>query len=32
MKKSALVRIDVDSLRGAPHGVLRWMLVPKLAD
>jgi len=32
MKKSALVRIDVDSLRGAPHGVLRWMLVPKLAN
>src|SRR5579884_4212348 len=31
MKKSALVRIDVDSLRGAPHGILRWMLVPKLA-
>jgi phosphohistidine phosphatase len=32
MKKSALVRIDVDSLRGAPHGVLRWMLIPKLTD
>lgn len=32
MKKSALVRIDVDSLRGAPHGVLRWMLIPKLAN
>lgn len=31
MKKSALVRIDVDSFRGAPHGVLRWMLVPRFA-
>jgi phosphohistidine phosphatase len=32
MKKSALVRIDVDSLRGAPHGVLRWMVIPRLAN
>ena len=32
MKKSALVRIDVDSLRGAPQGILRWMLIPKLAN
>jgi phosphohistidine phosphatase len=32
MKKSALVRIDIDSLRGAPHGILRWMLIPKLAN
>ena len=32
MKKSALVRIDIDSLRGAPRGVLRWMLIPKLAN
>jgi phosphohistidine phosphatase len=31
MKKAALVRIDVESLRIAPHGVLRWMLVPKMA-
>ena len=31
MKKSALVRIDIDSLRGAPYGILRWMLIPKLA-
>jgi phosphohistidine phosphatase len=30
MKKSALVRIDVDSLRAAPHGILRWMIVPKM--
>jgi phosphohistidine phosphatase len=32
MKKSALVRIDVDSLRGAPQGILRWMLIPKLTN
>jgi phosphohistidine phosphatase len=31
MKKSCMIRIDVDSLRGAPHGVLRWMITPKLA-
>jgi phosphohistidine phosphatase len=30
MKKAALVRIDIDGIRGVPHGVLRWMLVPKL--
>ena len=32
MKKSAMVRIDIDSFRGVPHGILRWMLVPRLAD
>jgi phosphohistidine phosphatase len=31
MKKAALVRIDLESLRAAPHGVLRWMIVPKMA-
>jgi phosphohistidine phosphatase len=31
MKKAALVRIDIDSVRATPHGVLRWMLIPKLA-
>jgi phosphohistidine phosphatase len=31
MKKAALVRIDVEGVRAVPHGVLRWMLVPKLA-
>jgi phosphohistidine phosphatase len=31
MKKSALVRIDVDGMRAAPQGVLRWMIVPALA-
>ncbi|HWE48990.1 MAG TPA: phosphohistidine phosphatase SixA [Bryobacteraceae bacterium] len=31
MKKSAMVRIDIDSRRTAPQGVLRWMIVPALA-
>jgi hypothetical protein len=31
MKKAALVRIDVESLRAAPHGILRWMIVPRMA-
>lgn len=31
MKKSAMVRIDVAALGPAPRGVLRWMIVPKLA-
>jgi phosphohistidine phosphatase len=31
MKKSAMLRIDVPALGPAPRGVLRWMLVPKLA-
>jgi phosphohistidine phosphatase len=31
MKKSAMVRIDIDSFGPAPHGVLRWMILPKLA-
>jgi phosphohistidine phosphatase len=32
MKKSTLVRIDVDSFRGAPRGILRWMIVPRLVE
>jgi phosphohistidine phosphatase len=32
MKKSAMVRVDVDTVRATPHGVLRWMLTPKLAE
>jgi phosphohistidine phosphatase len=32
MKKSAMIRIDVDGRRAAPQGVLRWMIVPALAD
>jgi hypothetical protein len=31
MKKAALVRIEIEGVRAVPHGVLRWMLVPKLA-
>ncbi len=31
MKKGALVRVDVEQFGPAPRGVLRWMLVPKLA-
>jgi phosphohistidine phosphatase len=31
MKKAGLVRIDMDSFRGEPHGILKWMIVPKLA-
>jgi phosphohistidine phosphatase len=31
MKKAAMVRIDVESLRAAPHGILRWMIVPRMA-
>jgi phosphohistidine phosphatase len=32
MKKSALVRIDFESAGAVPRGVLRWMVVPKLAE
>jgi phosphohistidine phosphatase len=31
MKKSAMVRIDVGAFGAAPRGVLRWMIIPKLA-
>jgi len=31
MKKSAMARVDVDAVRPAPHGILRWMITPKLA-
>jgi phosphohistidine phosphatase len=30
LKKSALVRIDQESFSGAPRGVLKWMLTPRL--
>jgi len=30
-KKGAIVRIDVDRFTAEAHGVLKWMLVPKLA-
>ena len=29
MKKSAMVRIDVESFGSVPRGVLRWMILPK---
>ncbi|MDQ6663733.1 MAG: phosphohistidine phosphatase SixA [Acidobacteriota bacterium] len=32
MKKAALVRIDLEGFRGEPHGVLKWMLTPKLVE
>ena len=32
MKKGALVRVDVEGFRSPPHGILKWMLVPKLAS
>jgi phosphohistidine phosphatase len=30
MKKAAMARIDFGSIGAAPHGVLRWMISPKL--
>ncbi len=32
MKKAAMVRIDVESFGAAPHGALRWMITPRLAE
>jgi len=32
MKKAAMVRIDFASLGATPHGILRWMLYPKLCQ
>jgi phosphohistidine phosphatase len=32
MKKAAMVRIDVESLGAAPHGILRWIVTPKLCQ
>jgi phosphohistidine phosphatase len=32
MKKSAIIRIDVQEREGPPRGVLKWMLTPKLAS
>jgi phosphohistidine phosphatase len=31
VKKGALIRIDIDQFGPQPHGVLKWMVVPKLA-
>ena len=30
-KKSALVRLDIDSFGPQPHGTLRWMITPRVA-
>jgi phosphohistidine phosphatase len=32
MKKAALVSIEIGQFRGQPHGILKWMLTPKLAE
>jgi phosphohistidine phosphatase len=32
MTKAALVCIEMESFRGEPHGVLNWMITPKLID
>ena len=32
MAKAALVSIEMESFREEPHGTLRWMLTPKLAE
>jgi phosphohistidine phosphatase len=31
VKKGGLIRIDIDGFGAQPHGVLKWMVVPKLA-
>jgi phosphohistidine phosphatase len=31
VKKGSVGRIDLDRLNGQPHGVLRWLIYPKLA-
>jgi phosphohistidine phosphatase len=31
VKKGSLGRIDVDRFTGQPHGILRWLIYPKLA-
>lgn len=30
LKKAGLVRIDQEDLGGAPRGILKWMLIPRL--
>ena len=32
LKKGALVSIDIETAEGEPHGVLKWVLTPKLAE
>jgi phosphohistidine phosphatase len=31
VKKSAMLRIDLANLGASPRGILRWMIIPKLA-
>jgi phosphohistidine phosphatase len=31
LKKGAIVRIDISTFGAEPHGVLKWLLVPKFA-
>jgi len=31
VKKGSIIRIDIDQFGSQPHGILKWMLVPKLA-
>ncbi|MCU1259106.1 MAG: putative phosphohistidine phosphatase, SixA [Bryobacterales bacterium] len=31
-KKGALVAMTIDNFRGEPHGVLQWILTPRLAN
>ena len=32
MVKAAMVSIEMDQFGGEPHGILRWMVTPKLAE
>jgi phosphohistidine phosphatase len=32
MKKGALLRVDIEDVTGAPRGVIRWLMTPKLAS
>jgi len=32
MAKAALISIDMEHFRGDPHGILNWMITPKLAE
>jgi len=32
MRKATMVAISIEGLRGAPRGVLQWMVTPKLAS
>ena len=32
LKKGAMVRVDIETVGPEPHGVLKWILTPKLAQ